>query len=291
MSLLKAVVNCNNFEREDGPEHVLKLLISSAYQSIQLNTMKLLKFSTGNGKLKNRLIFNIPAGYACPHAGVCKTMADRVTGKIMDLPQFTGTEADEYRCFAAMAETRPTVREARWHNWDLLREVMYMGGDQAMLIRDLIDLSLMVQPEKDLVRVHEAGDFWTEQYMRAWFMVAASRPHQKFYAYTKSLGMWLNLKDIIPPNFYLTASQGGTLDYLIPKYPEVFQRIAYVVYTEEEAQERGLSIDHDDSHCLGDKPFALLVHGSQRAGSDAMKALTQRKKEGKFVGYSTKNRK
>ena len=252
--------------------------------------MKLLKFSTGNGKLKNRLIFNIPAGYACPHAGVCKTMADRTTGKIMDLPQFTGTEADEYRCFAAMAETRPTVREARWHNWDLLREVMYMGGDQAMLIRDLIDLSLMVQPEKDLVRVHEAGDFWTEQYMRAWFMVAASRPHQKFYAFTKSLGMWLTLKDIIPPNFYLTASQGGTLDYLIPKYPEVFQRVAYVVYTEEEAAERGLEIDHDDSHCLVDKPFALLVHGSQRAGSDAMKAITQRKKEGKFVGYGKSQR-
>jgi hypothetical protein len=102
--------------------------------------------------------------------------------------------------------------------------------------------------------------------------------------------MWLNLKDIIPPNFYLTASQGGTLDYLIPKYPEVFQRIAHVVYTEEEAQERGLEIDHDDSHCLGDKPFALLVHGSQRAGSDAMKALTQRKKEGKFVGYGKSQR-
>ena len=237
--------------------------------------MKLLKFSTGNGKLKNRLIFNIPAGYACPHAGVCKTMADRVTGKIMDLPQFTGTEADEYRCFAAMAETRPTVREARWHNWDLLREVMYMGGDQAMLIRDLIDLSLMVQPEKDLVRVHEAGDFWTEQYMRAWFMVAASRPHQKFYAFTKSLGMWLNLKDIIPSNFYLTASEGSTLDYLIPKYPDVFRRIAHVVYTEKEALDRGLEIDHNDDHCLGDKPFALLVHGSQRAGSEASKAISK----------------
>jgi hypothetical protein len=44
--------------------------------------MKLLKFSTGNGKLKNRLIFNIPAGYSCPHAGVCKTFADRTTGSI-----------------------------------------------------------------------------------------------------------------------------------------------------------------------------------------------------------------
>jgi hypothetical protein len=148
----------------------------------------------------------------------------------------------------------------------------------------------MVQPEKDLIRVHEAGDFWTEQYMRAWIMVAQERPKQTFYAYTKSLGMWLNLKDIIPSNFYLTASQGGTLDYLIPKYPEVFQRIAHVVYTEEEAQERGLEIDHDDSHCLGNKPFSLLVHGSQRAGSDAMKALTQRKKEGKFVGYGKSQR-
>jgi hypothetical protein len=248
--------------------------------------MKLLKFSTGNNKLKNRLIFNLPAGYACPHAGVCKTFADRSTGQITDLPQYTGvTATQDYRCFAAMAETRPTVREARWHNWDLLRETIHMNGNQAVLLRALIDLSLLMQPDKKLIRIHESGDFWTENYMRAWFMVAASRPHQKFYAYTKSLGMWLNLKDILPSNFYLTASQGGTLDYLIPKYPEVFQRIAYVVYTEEEAQERGLEIDHDDSHCLGDKPFALLVHGSQRAGSDAMKALTQRKKEGKFVGY------
>ena len=248
--------------------------------------MKLLKFSTGNGKLKNRLIFNLPAGYACPHAGVCKTFADRTTGQITDLPQYTGvTATQDYRCFAAMAETRPTVREARWHNWDLLRETIHMNGNQAMLLRDLIDMSLLMQPAKKLIRIHASGDFWTENYMRAWIMVAQERPSQTFYAYTKSLGMWLNLKDIIPSNFYLTASQGGTLDYLIPKYPEVFQRVAYVVYTEEEAVARGLSVDHNDSHCLGDKPFALLVHGSQRAGSEAMQAITKRKKEGKFVGY------
>jgi hypothetical protein len=34
-----------------------------------------------------------------------------------------------------------------------------------------------------------------------------------------------------------------------------------------------------------------LVHGSQRAGSDAGKAISQRKKEGGFVGYNKKNRK
>ena len=79
--------------------------------------MKLLKFSTGNGKLRNRLIFSLPAGYSCPHAGVCKTFADRTTGSITDLPQLTGVTTDyEYRCFAAMSEVRPNVREARWHN-------------------------------------------------------------------------------------------------------------------------------------------------------------------------------
>jgi hypothetical protein len=253
--------------------------------------MKLLKFSTGNGKLKNRLIFSLPAGYACPHAGVCKTFADRATGLITDLPQYTGVEApDDYRCFAAMAETRPAVRAARWHNWDLIRDTMYQGGDQSLLIADLIDMSLAVQPELDLVRVHEAGDFWTEMYMRAWIIVAQRRPDKTFYAFTKSLGMWLALKDIMPSNFKLTASFGGTLDYLIPKYPDVFKRVAYVVYTEEDAQAKGLEIDHDDSHCLGDKPFALLVHGSQRAGSEASQAIAQRKKEGGFVGYSSKRK-
>lgn len=250
--------------------------------------MHLLKFSTGNGKLSNRLIFSLPSGYSCPNAGVCKTFADRTTGLITDLPQFTGTEADEFRCFSAMAETRPAVRNARWHNWDLIRDVMYQGGDQSVLIADLIDMSLAFQPELDLVRIHEAGDFWTEMYMRAWIITAQRRPHQTFYAYTKSLGMWINLHDIMPDNFKLTASFGGTLDYLIPKHPDIFKRIAYVVYTEEDAQVKGLEVDHDDSHCLGDKPFALLVHGSQRAGSDAMKAITERKKQGKFVGYGSK---
>jgi hypothetical protein len=103
--------------------------------------------------------------------------------------------------------------------------------------------------------------------------------------------MWYNLRDLIPSNFYLTASHGGTLDYLIGKYPEVYKRVAHVVYTEEQASELDLEIDHDDSHCLGDKPFALLVHGSQRAGSEASKAIAQRKKEGGFVGYGKSNQK
>ena len=88
-----------------------------------LTTPALLKFSKSNGKLSNRLIFSIPAGYTCPHAGKCHTFADRTTGKLTDNPHGC-SESLEYRCFAAMAEARfPAVRDARWHNFDQLKAV------------------------------------------------------------------------------------------------------------------------------------------------------------------------
>ncbi len=59
-----------------------------------------------------------------------------------------------------------------------------------------------------------------------------------------------------------------------------------VVFSEQEAKEYkwkdasgkeqfGIEIDHDDSHAMKDdgKPFALLLHGSQPAGTEAGKAL------------------
>jgi hypothetical protein len=257
--------------------------------------MTLLKFATGNAKLSKRLIFSLPAGYSCPNAGVCKTFADRTTGKITDLPQYGGTDADEFRCFAAMAEVRPNVREARWHNWDLIREAIYSTDSdtkkQLDALTGLIELSIAVQPALDLVRVHESGDYYTELYMHAWMNAARNYSNMQFYSYTKSLGMWYNLRKYMPKNMYLTASWGGVLDSMIAQYPRTFKRHARVVYTEQEAIDLDLEIDHDDSHCLGDKPFALLVHGSQRAGSEASVALTQRKKNGEFTGYNKSNQK
>ena len=143
-------------------------------------------------------------------------------------------------------------------------------------------------PYRDIIRIHESGDFWFELYMKAWMNVAKERPQQKFYAYTKCLDTWYHLRDYIPNNFYLTASYGGQLDNYLIKFPEVYKRIAYVVYTEEEAEKLGLEIDHDDSHCFGDKPFALLVHGSQESESEAAKAIAQRRKERGFTGYGRK---
>ena len=248
-----------------------------------------LKFSLENAKLDKRLIFNIPAGYTCPRAGVCRTFADKDTGKITDNP--TGcSDSPNYRCFAAMAEARfPSVRKARWHNQYLIRQVRDTAEDTTKSyidIANLISKSMDAYPHRDLIRIHESGDFWFEFYMKAWMRVARERSEQKFYAYTKCLDTWYQLRNEIPDNFYLTASYGGQLDHMLIKYPDVYKRIAYVVYSEEEAEKLGLEIDHDDSHCFGDKPFALLVHGSQEAGSEAAQAIAQRRKEKGFTGYN-----
>ena len=83
---------------------------------------QLLKISTGNAKLKKRLIFSLPAGYTCPNAGVCKTFAGKQGGGIMDLS--VPGDVPSYRCFAASQEAQYTnVRRARWHNYELLRAV------------------------------------------------------------------------------------------------------------------------------------------------------------------------
>ena len=55
------------------------------------------------------------------------------------------------------------------------------------------------------------------------------------------------------------------------------------MYSEEEAADLGLEIDHDDTHAaFGKKSFALLLHGTQPKGSvagEALKVINKKRKE------------
>ena len=131
------------------------------------------------------------------------------------------------------------------------------------------------------VRIHSSGDFFNMAYLDAWVAVAKIKPHLRFYFYSKSLNLFLNKK--LPSNMFLTASYGGLYDHLIK---DNFKRYAVVVYSKSEAYTLGLlhhgkgyKIDKDDSSCFVNKPFALLLHGSQPKGSRAAAALSQIKKD------------
>jgi hypothetical protein len=134
------------------------------------------------------------------------------------------------------------------------------------------------------VRIHESGDFFSGAYLDAWIEVAHRNPDLQFYCYSKSLQLFLNFK--LPENFFMTASYGGKWDHLIEE--GFFTRYSKVFMTEEDATAAGLEVDHDDSHCFGDQPFALLVHGTQPKGSAWGAAIRQRRKNNQFSGYSKK---
>lgn len=232
-----------------------------------------LSISKGNAKI-NHPIFSLPAGYTCPFANICKSFASK------DGTDFASSgkkikDHGDIRCYAASAEVAyPNVRSGRWKNFDLLQE--FKGDVNGMA--DLIDRSLRYFGEMQLFRIHESGDFYSQDYFDAWLQAIIKHPNIKFYAYTKALPFWIARLNEIPENFKLTASKGGTHDELIEKYG---LKQAVIVNTPEEAAELKLPIDVDDSLAYNsDDSFALLLHGVQSKES----GLTpQAKKNSKLV--------
>ena len=91
----------------------------------------------------------------------------------------------------------------------------------------------------------------------------------------------------LPDNFVFTCSRGGKYDNLIPS---TMTKSARVFFSQEEAKALDLDIDHTDDFAIsGKNDFALVIHGSQPAGTSASKALQALKKKG-FTGYGKKSK-
>lgn len=61
-----------------------------------------------------------------------------------------------------------------------------------------------------MVRIHDSGDFFSQDYLDAWKAIAAAFPSVIFYAYTKSLH--LDIETDKPLNLRITQSLGGKYD-------------------------------------------------------------------------------
>jgi hypothetical protein len=131
-----------------------------------------------------------------------------------------------------------------------------------------------------IFRIHEAGDFFSNNYMKAWILVANAFPNINFYTHTTSLQYWLANKARMPKNFRLIASMTDDNKETILQNNLRFSK---VVYSVEEAKQLRLPIDYDDSiACCQDINFALLLHGGQPKGSEASKAVSTLKKSGTY---------
>ena len=147
-------------------------------------------------------------------------------------------------------------------------------------LSNLINDSLLVNKKNiDKFRIHESGDFYHPLYLESWLNVAKLNKDIKFYCYSKSLNLFLEV--LLPNNFYMVASYGGRYDHLIDL--GYFPKYSKVVFSEDEAKKLNLEIDKDDSLCFGNKPFALLLHGMQEKGSEAGEALKLIKRNKKLT--------
>lgn len=165
------------------------------------------KISTSNSKLNDLArymgyplasvgTFDLPAGHTCPFADVCKTKADRVTGKLEHFGRIT--------CYAAKLEAVFSAsRRLHWENYDAMLEC---GTDILSMAEKL---NSAISNKIKIVRIHASGDFYNEAYFQAWVAVASIRPNISFFGYTKNLNLAIADK---PDNFHLNYSVGSLHD-------------------------------------------------------------------------------
>jgi len=89
------------------------------------------------------------------------------------------------------------------------------------------------------VRIHDAGDFFSMDYLIAWLDIARATPDVFFYAYTKEVAMVKSVT--LPENFVIIFSMGGKQDHLIDRevdrHADVFPTLEALVkagYTNQE---------------------------------------------------------
>lgn len=120
------------------------------------------------------LSFGLPAGVTCPGGGKCRVWCYGLQGR--------------YVC--------PNVRDARERNFDLARSPYFVGR--------IVD-EIRRRSER-IVRPHDSGDFFSQEYCDAWEEIATACPGVRFYAYTKSLHLTM------PKSFHVIQSYGGKYD-------------------------------------------------------------------------------
>tara|TARA_R110002124_G_scaffold254682_2_gene420306 strand:+ start:508 stop:1293 length:786 start_codon:yes stop_codon:yes gene_type:complete len=226
--------------------------------------------------VKNPKVYSLSllSGFTCPGAKDCQAYAvrDKKTGKTRVVQ---GRDAI-YRCFSASQEAQyPGVYEQRKFNTDLLLKKSLEQITQILMNS--------IPHDADIIRIHVGGDFFSRDYMEAFYDVARFYKNIKFYAYTKSVDWMQQLEYMRPDNFSMNASYGSRKDSIIDEFN---LKSAVVVMHPDDTD---LPIDHDEYYAINNAgSFALLLHGTQPKNSPAAEALKQMRKEGIKFSYTKK---
>jgi len=142
--------------------------------------MKLLKYE--NAKLSHQLIFNLPA-----------------------TPQICGRVCPG--CYAAKAQVR-------FKAVLLSRERNYLASQLPSFPSRVIAEILACKRPLVAVRVHESGEFYSQEYLDYWTEIATALPHITFYAFTKRRAHFdFTTLSSLPNVVTINSIQHGALNY------------------------------------------------------------------------------
>jgi len=189
---------------------------------------------TQNSELRPLGVFNwtIPALSAvlpdgrrirtCPAAGVCAGLCYARVNTY----RFSGVIAAHTRNLQATIDDLPGWATAMT---DELTARRYRGGKW--------------------VRIHDAGDFYSDAYLEAWLDITRATPDVTFYCYTREVERFKRLVEPDPPNNLLWLySLGGREDHLVDLEHD---RHCDVFPTHDDAIAAGYTPqDDDDRHAV-----------------------------------------
>lgn len=216
-------------------------LIKDKYD-IDLSTLEPdYRLSDGNSKLKADGIwsFNLIPIIHCPMAGACKSY-----------------------CYA-------TVGQQAFRSGVLRRARAFLATMQGDFVeRMAAEIERAVKKGLKAVRVHDSGDFYSAEYMLAWFQIAQRLPHVRFYAYTKMTVLARRLASVTPTNFRLIQSLGGIGDSKIDRslaHSRIFDSLDDLL-----AAGYADASESDGPAAFGDNPkIGLVIHGAKAKRFDS----------------------
>jgi len=217
-----------------------------------LETLNIKQVLTQNSKMKKssksgKAVFNwtIPAFKALDGTITCPNASKCIKG-----------------CYAKQGTyVWNTTQRAHNNKLQLTKHVDFVD-----IMTNAINVKLKNKNNKSIViRIHDAGDFYSLDYTLSWFRIMNNFKNElrvKFYAYTKQVELFNNLKSNIPENFILIYSYGGKQDSQINTNTD---RHAKVFQTETELNVAGyINASQDDMLALtSNKRIGLVYHGTK----------------------------
>lgn len=98
-----------------------------------------------------------------------------------------------------------------WGNVKPAFERRYEATKQDNFVEMMVEE--LVKKKADYLRIHDSGDYYSNEYIYKWFAIANALPHVRFYSYTKSIPLFLD--KTIPENMDIIFSEGSKKDELI----------------------------------------------------------------------------